>query len=53
MYIICNKDQVDEVNKKFWGKGNMLVGYEEWDEGQDKKYILTYEITDSDKPCLN
>ena len=50
MYIICNKDQIDEVNKRFID--NILIEYEEWDEGKDKKYILTYEITNK-KPCLN
>jgi len=23
---------------------NMPVGYEEWDEGEDKKYILIYQV---------
>ena len=23
---------------------NMPVGYEEWDEGEDKKYILIYQL---------
>ena len=25
-------------------KGNLPAGYEEWDEGDDKKFILTFSV---------
>ena len=54
--IICNTEEdLDKVHKRF-SKINtytFLVEYEEWDEGEDKKYIVTYEIKKDDRPFLN
>jgi hypothetical protein len=45
LQIICyTEKQVDTVHEIFIGKGNYPVDYEEWDEGKDKKYIITYSI---------
>ena len=30
-----------------------MVDYEEWDEEEDKKYIVTFEVSEEDKPTLN
>lgn len=47
IHIICHKEeQMDVVNERFHSSGNELVGYEEWDEGEDKKYILTFQSID-------
>ena len=45
IHIICNKEeQMDAVNERFYESGNELIGYEEWDEGEDKKWIMTWKI---------
>jgi hypothetical protein len=47
IYIICNEEnQMDNVNERFHGSGNKLIGYEEWDEGKDKKWIMTWKVPD-------
>lgn len=52
--IICNNEkQMDFVHDRFFGSGNQLVDVELWDEGDDQKWIVTYEITDNKKPILN
>ena len=56
IYVICNEEkQMDDVNKRFYGSGNELIGYEEWDEGNDMKWILIFRILDDyeTKPNLN
>ena len=52
IYVVCNKEnQMDDVNKRFYGSGNELIGYEEWDEGKDKKWIMTWKVPSGfDKP---
>ena len=46
--IICHKEeQMDAVNERFHGTGNEFIGYEEWDEGEDKKWILTFRVLDN------
>ena len=35
---------MDAVNEIFHGTGNEFIGYEEWDEGKDKKWIMTWKI---------
>ena len=37
---------MDVVNERFHSSGNELVGYEEWDEGEDKKWILSFFVDD-------
>ena len=45
LYIICKSDlQMDTVVNKMTTENCMLSGYEEWDEGEDKKWILTFEV---------
>ena len=45
IHIICNKEeQMDAVNERFYESGNELIGYEEWDEGEDKKWIMTWKV---------
>ena len=54
--LICNNEkQVDRVNKIFSKKNSktFLTNYEEWDEDKDKKFILTYEIMNEQKPMIN
>ena len=52
---VCNTmEQVDSVKERFQNSNNYLVDYEEWDEGKDKKYILTWQISDgTKKPIYN
>ncbi len=52
--IICNsEDQMDKVHERFKESGNYLIEYEEWDEGKDKKYIITYQVSDDSEPVYN
>ena len=54
--LICNNEkQVDSVNKIFSKKNSktFLTNYEEWDGDKDKKFILTYEIMNEQKPMIN
>ena len=54
--IICNTEEdLDKVHMRFSKRNTntFLVDYEEWDEGEDKKYIVTYEIKKDDRPFLN
>ena len=37
-------EQMDAVNERFHGTGNEFIGYEEWDEGKDKKWIMTWKV---------
>ena len=53
IHIICHKEeQMESVNKRFYGSGNELIGYEEWDEGEDKKWIMTWKILNEEEPPL-
>ena len=57
IYIICDKEsQTDSVVKRMTTNSCTLAGYEEWDEGEDKKWILKFLVDDDDydpKPELN
>ena len=56
IYVICNKEsQQDKVIKKMINDNCILESYEEWDEGDDMKWILTFKILDENdlKPELN
>ena len=45
--IICDReDQMDAVVKRMTTNTCKLAGYEEWDEGEDKKWILTFLVID-------
>ena len=52
--IICNdENQMDFVHERFYNTGNQLVDIELWDEGEDQKWIVTYELTGNKKPIVN
>ena len=56
IYVICNKEsQQETVVKRMTTDNCMLEHYEEWDEGKDKKWILTFRVLDNYeiKPELN
>ena len=47
IYIICNKeDQQKKVIEKMCTDTCILEDYEEWDEGKDMKWILTFRLLD-------
>ena len=43
--------QAADIFKK--NSKTFLTNYEEWDEDKDKKFILTYEIMNEQKPMIN
>lgn len=46
IYVICKKEsQTDKVVKKLTTPHCKLVSYEEWDEGEDKRWILSFFVT--------
>ena len=52
--VICNtEDQMDFVHQRLYKTGNQLVDVEIWDEDEDQKWIVTYEVTDDEAPILN
>ena len=52
--IICNnEEQLKEVQHRFYKAGNYLIDYEEWDEGDDKKYIVSFQVSTETKPIYN
>ena len=45
--VICSTEkQMDEVVKRMSTDTCLLSGYEEWDEGKDKKWILSFMVCD-------
>ena len=47
IYVICNKeDQQKKVIKKMCTDNCILEDYEQWDEGEDMKWILTFKVTE-------
>ena len=47
IYIICNKEsQQDIVIQKMVNDNCILESYEEWDEDEDMKWILTFKVLD-------
>ena len=40
--------QMDEVVQRLTTDTCLLSGYEEWDEGKDKKWILKFMVCDSE-----
>jgi len=47
IYVICNKeDQQKKVISKMCTDTCVLEHYEEWDEGDDMKWILTFRVLD-------
>jgi hypothetical protein len=56
IYIICKEeDQVQPVLDRMSTDTCILSDYEEWDEGNDMKWILTFKLLDEFdiKPELN
>jgi len=57
IHIICDtEDKVDSVVKRLSTPNCFLAGYEEWDDGPDKKWILTFLVGTEDfeiTPVLN
>ncbi len=56
IYVICNREsQQEKVVKRMTTDNCMLEHYEEWDEGKDRKSILTFRVLDNYeiKPELN
>ena len=56
IYIVCHKEnQVQPVLDKMTTDTCLLSDYEEWDEDDDMKWILTFKILDEFdvKPELN
>jgi hypothetical protein len=54
--IICSKEsQQEQVIKRMTTDNCILDYYEEWDEGDDMKWILTFKVLDEYelKPDLN
>ena len=54
--IICSKEsQQEQVMKRMINDNCILDDYEEWDEGDDMKWILTFRLLDEYelKPDLN
>ena len=51
-FICHTKLQVEFLNKVFTEKGNIPIHYEEWDDGDDTKYIITYQIEDVNNPVV-
>ena len=54
--IICSKEsQQEQVMKRMVNDDCILDEYEEWDEGDDMKWILTFRLLDEYelKPELN
>tara|TARA_B100000902_G_scaffold350672_1_gene360157 strand:+ start:2707 stop:2946 length:240 start_codon:yes stop_codon:yes gene_type:complete len=47
--VICNTEkQIDKVVEKLSTDTCLLSGYEEWDEGKDKKWILKFLVCDEE-----
>ena len=56
IYVICNKEeQQKKVIEKMCTDTCILEDYEQWDEGEDMKWILTFRVLDNYeiKPELN
>jgi hypothetical protein len=50
--IVCDTEaKLQHVQKKFHEAGNSIIEFEEWDEGKDKKYIITFSV--DEEPVLN
>ena len=49
IHIICDKEkQLDRVVERITTPQCTLAGYEEWDEDEDKKWILKFVVCDSE-----
>jgi hypothetical protein len=49
IFVVCEKEeQLDRVVKRLTTDTCKLAGYEEWDEGEDMKWILKFLVIDGD-----
>jgi len=47
IHIICNsEEQTDIVVERMQTSNCKLSGYEEWDDDEDRKWILQFTVTD-------
>ena len=47
IFVICEKEeQMDRVVERLTTDTCKLAGYEEWDEGEDMKWILKFLVID-------
>ena len=47
IYVICNKEkQQKKVIEKMCTDDCVLEDFEQWDEGEDTKWILTFRVLD-------
>ena len=50
--VVCATEaKLEHVQRKFHEAGNSIIEFEEWDEGKDKKYIVTFAV--EEEPVLN
>jgi len=50
--VVCDtEEKLQHIQKKFHEAGNSIIEFEEWDEGEDKKYIVTFAV--AKEPVLN
>ena len=50
--VVCDTEKkLDHVQKQFHEAGNSMIDFEIWDEGKDKKYIVTFKV--GEKPLFN
>lgn len=50
--VVCDTEaKLEHVQRKFHKAGNSIIEFEEWDEGEDKKYIVTFSV--DEEPVLN
>ena len=50
--VVCDTEaKLEHVQRKFHEAGNSIIEFEEWDEGKDKKYIVTFAV--EEEPVLN
>ena len=49
IHVICNsEEQMNEVVQRMQRPTCALAGYEEWDKDDDKKWILTFLVSDEE-----
>jgi hypothetical protein len=49
IFVICEKEeQMDRVVERLTTDTCKLAGYEEWDEGEDMRWILKFLVIDGD-----
>ena len=50
--VVCDTDRkLEQIQQRFHEAGNTITDFEVWDEGEDKKYIVTFNVTND--PVLN